>query len=196
MLKELSEKVASLKSDFGGLREHVHIEYPCQSDSITDLGRDFAKLNAKFGSDRDVAVGPLRHIETLIPKFTDYDIKLEAIEALLSNTILEWSDARHENAGNYELDRQLPECKVWRSLLQSFDDLEDNITNELHELKEHINTKAKQPDTKLQDNCNVGSSPLSAQSSVLALARRGRTASRYTSPNLAVAALTRSTSNT
>ena len=59
----------------------------------------------------------------------------------MSKAVLEWSEAYHENAGNYELDRQLLECKVWRSLLKYFDDLEDSITNELHELKEHIDTK-------------------------------------------------------
>jgi hypothetical protein len=136
VLRELSDKVASLKTDFGGLRDHVHIEYPSQSDRITDLGKNLTKLNAKVGFALDPAVGPLRHIETLIPQFTAYDTRLDAAEARLSSAISEWGDAHHENTVTHDLDRQLPECKVWQSLLKSFDDLEDNITNEVHELKE------------------------------------------------------------
>ena len=156
--------MASLKSDFGGLRDHVHIEYPSQSDRITDLGRKFTKLNAKFGSALDAAAVPLRRAETLIPEFTDYVKQLEAVEARLPQAVLAWSDFfLNENIGNYELDRQPPESKVWRSLLQSFDDLEDNINNELHDLKEHINTETKQPYTKPSDDLKAGSSPLCAK---------------------------------
>ena len=65
-----------------------------------------------------------------------FDTRLDAAEARLSSAISEWGDAHHENTVTHDLDRQLPECKVWQSLLKSFDDLEDNITNEVHELKE------------------------------------------------------------
>ena len=72
-----------MNSDFGRLRDHVHTEYPCQSDRISDRERDFTKFNAKVGIALDVVVGPLRHIETLIPKFNDYDRKLVTVESRL-----------------------------------------------------------------------------------------------------------------
>ena len=195
VLPNLSEKVASLNSDFGGLRDHVHIEYPSQSDRSTGLGREFTKLNAKFGTALDSAVGPLRHIETLIPKFNDYDRKLEAVESLLSKTISEWSDVCQENAGNYELDRQLPECKAWRSLLKSSDDLEDNITMNCTSSGSTITPRPNNPTPNFKTTATLGLSPLSAQSSVQAPAMRGRTAKHYTSPKLTVAFSMRSISS-
>ena len=89
MLRDLFKSVASSDLDFGGLRNHVHIECPSQSDRITDLGRYFTQLNAKFGIALDAATVPLRHTETLIPNFTDYDRQLEAVEIRLSKTVLE-----------------------------------------------------------------------------------------------------------
>ena len=84
-------------------------------------------------------------IAAVAPQLTNLDKLVEAVGARLSTIASEWNEYVHENARGFNLNRELPECGAWRALVKSFDDLEDSITNEMHELEERINNMDKHP---------------------------------------------------